>query len=212
MPRHGQLEDMPNRAQLAPRKLLRMSAGSLRIYLVSSLLQIGTVAATATFLVFVLGAIATMKTADALRLRTANPNAESEMDQLMWMLVVALLVCAISNVTSMLLSVSKRFREIGTMKCLGAFDTAILRLFLMEAFILCGIGAAAGSLLGALLSLSVAFLQHGGSVFTGDFLLQHVYALLITLAVVIALSIAGAAYPSWKASRMLPIEAMRTVG
>lgn len=199
----------PGGRQLDLSKVLRMSMASLKLHAAASWLQGLTIAATATFLVFVAGEmIAVRLTRD---LPTAEANPEEKIAQLVWMLAVALLVCAISNVISMLLSVTKRFREIGTMKCLGAFDQSILALFLVEAAILGGAGALAGALGGVLLSLGAVFATHGAVALTGALVGQVLFASLAAFAIVTALSFLGAAYPSWKASRMLPIEAMRTV-
>jgi hypothetical protein len=198
----------PRRAQLAPAKLLRMSLGSLRHHFVGSLLQVCTIAATAAFLTYVLGEMATMR---AIRVRQIDfTPPEGAMAQLVWILVVALLVCTISNVTSMLLSVSKRFREIGTMKCLGAFDQSVLVLFLVEAMILGGTGALGGALLGGLFSLLLAVVRFGGAVICGALLGGLLGGVVVTFFTVVILSFAGAAYPAFQASRMLPIEAMRS--
>lgn len=199
---------VPRRAQLAPAKLLRMSVGSLRHHFVGSLLQVCTIAATAAFLTYVLGEIVTMRTLRELEI--AHDAPEGAMAQLIWILVVALLVCTISNVTSMLLSVSKRFREIGTMKCLGAFDQSILVLFLVEAMILGGAGALLGALTGGLFSLLLAVWRFGGVMLSGALLGGLLGAAAMTTGVVVLLSFAGAAYPAFQASRMLPIEAMRS--
>ena len=45
-----------------------------------------------------------------------------------WILFLSLLVCVVGIVNTQLMAVADRFREIGTMKCLGALDRFILRL------------------------------------------------------------------------------------
>jgi len=47
--------------------------------------------------------------------------------------ILSLLVCAVGIVNAQLMAVTERFREIGTMKCLGALDRFVLRLFILEA-------------------------------------------------------------------------------
>ena len=131
------------------------------------------------------------------------------MAHLIWILAVSLLVCTISNIVSMLLNVTKRFREIGTMKCLGAFEQSILALFMMDSVILGGAGAMAGAILGAALALLSALVTHGTAVLTGMMIACLLGAVGVTVVTVVMLSAAGAIYPAWKASRMLPVAAMR---
>ena len=47
-----------------------------------------------------------------------------------WLVVMSLLVSAVGITNSMLMSVTERYKEIGTMKCLGALDSFIVKLFL----------------------------------------------------------------------------------
>jgi cell division protein FtsX len=206
----NELTAPPRQAQLSVRKLLRMSIGSLKHHFTASVLQICTIAATAAFLTYVQGEIIAMRVARALGLAVSAP--EGALAQLVWILIVALLVCTISNVTSMLLSVTKRFREIGTMKCLGAFDHSILVLFLVEAMILGGAGALAGAAAGGLFSLLLTVFKYGVGVLTLGLTGALLGAVGATFLVVVFLSFAGAAYPAFQASRMLPIEAMRVSG
>ena len=49
-----------------------------------------------------------------------------------WVVGLALLVAFVGIVNAMLMSVTERFREIGTMKCLGALDGFIVKLFVIE--------------------------------------------------------------------------------
>ena len=199
----------PGRTQLPFGDTVRMSVASLRLHGTASWLQGLTIAATAAFLVFVAGEIIAVQLTRGLPTAEANPG--EKIVQLVWILSVSLLVCVISNVISMLLTVGKRFREIGTMKCLGAFDGTILRLFLVEAAILGGAGALAGSLAGIALAVGSLLATHGAVALTGAYLAQVGLAAAGSFAIVTAMSFLGAAYPSWQASRMLPIEAMRTV-
>lgn len=196
----------PKRAQLSVLKLMGMSWSSLKHQSLASILQLATIAATAAFLVFVLGQIS------LVRLTGNLPDAnypEGKMEQLVWILVISLLVCTISNITNMLLSVTKRFREIGTMKCIGAFDNTILNLFLIEAMMLGGIGAVIGSGIGGLISLIAVLAEYGNTIFTTSLLPEMIGWMLLTIGVVVLLTFIGAAYPAWRAAKMLPIEAMR---
>ena len=56
----------------------------------------------------------------------------------------------------MLMSVTERFREIGTMKCLGALDTFIVKLFLLESTFQGLAGTSAGIVIGFALTLGLA--------------------------------------------------------
>ena len=197
----------PKQAQLSFLKLMGMSWSSLKHQSLASVLQLLTIAATAAFLVFVLGQISLVKLTRDL------PDVvypEGKMAQLVWILIISLLVCTISNITNMLMSVTKRFREIGTMKCIGAFDNTILKLFLIEAMMLGGVGAVIGSLLGAFIASIAAWVEYGSIIFTTSLLPELTGWMLLALGVVIFLTFIGAAYPAWRAAKMLPIEAMRT--
>jgi ABC-type lipoprotein release transport system permease subunit len=190
--------------------MVRMSIGNIRLHGLFSVLQMLTIAATSAFLAFVLGELVVV--AASRSLPTAVPDPRARIAHLVWILTVALLVCTISNVTSMLLSVTQRFREIGTMKCLGAFDRTILASFLVESLVLAGIGAAGGAVPGTLLSVLGALFAHGAGVFSAPVVWRLAAGCIVSVLTVIVLSFLGAAYPAWRASRMLPIEAMRSTG
>ena len=126
-----------------------------------------------------------------------------------WIVFLSLLVCVVGIINAQLMSVTERFREIGTLKCLGALDRFIVRLFILEATF----QGLAGSLCGALLGLLTAWLTTlfrfglaGAAHFPGPAILLSV---LIALATGTGLSLAGVLYPALLAARMQPVEAMR---
>src|SRR5215207_9369918 len=65
-----------------------------------------------------------------------------------WLIGLALLVAFVGILNSMLMSVTERFREIGTMKCLGALDGFIVKLFLLESLFQGFVGTVLGVILG----------------------------------------------------------------
>ena len=78
-----------------------------------------------------------------------------------WLVILSLLVCVVGIVNAQLMAVTERFREIGTMKCLGALDRFILRLFVLEAGMQGLVGAGVGALIGAAFSLLNGWLRFG---------------------------------------------------
>ncbi|HIM09210.1 TPA: FtsX-like permease family protein, partial [Candidatus Poribacteria bacterium] len=65
----------------------------------------------------------------------------------LWLVTMSLIVCVVGIANAMLMSVTERFREIGTMKCLGALDGFIVRLFLLESAFQGFVGALIGALI-----------------------------------------------------------------
>ncbi len=126
-----------------------------------------------------------------------------------WIIFLSLLVCVVGIVNAQLMAVTERFREIGTMKCLGALNHFILRLFMLEALMQGLAGSCAGALLGALFAvLSSAFLL--GSVAFSSFPYGQVGStIVIAAATGCFLSLVGVIYPAIKAANMEPVEAMR---
>ena len=62
----------------------------------------------------------------------AQARMQEESSKQTWLITLSLLVCVVGIANAMLMSVTERFREIGTMKCLGALDSFIVKLFLLE--------------------------------------------------------------------------------
>jgi len=127
----------------------------------------------------------------------------------LFLALIAFLVCVVGITNAMLMSVTERFMEIATMKCLGATDGFILKQFVLEA----GFQGLLGGVLGMGVGLVVAFLKNfiqlGSSTLT-YFPVSHVLIVAFTAVVSgVILAMLAAIYPSWSASRMAPMEAMR---
>jgi putative ABC transport system permease protein len=129
--------------------------------------------------------------------------------KLRWIVILSLMVCVVGIVNAQLMAVTERFREIGTMKCLGALDRFILKLFLLEAGIQGLAGAGAGALLGALFSLFNALIRFGDVALTALRWTDAAQSVLFAILVGFILSLVGVMYPAIVAARMQPVEAMR---
>jgi len=126
-----------------------------------------------------------------------------------WLVTLALLVAFVGILNAMLMSVTERFREIGTMKCLGALDGFIVKLFLIESLFQGIVGTITGVIIGlglSLLSLGASYGQHA---WTDLPFARLAGATAICLTIGVGLTVAAAVYPAWQAARMQPIEAMR---
>lgn len=144
------------------------------------------------------------------RERQARRNA-ADTFRTIWIVVISLAVTIIGVANALLMSVTERFREIGTMKCLGALSAFIRRLFLIESALIGLAGSIIGVLAGALLTMAVYGCIYGfaltfGAVPYGRLLL----AALGTAVTGTLLSVLAALYPARFASRMLPAAALRS--
>ena len=126
-----------------------------------------------------------------------------------WLVILSLLVCVVGIVNAQLMAVTERFREIGTMKCLGALDRFILRLFVLEAGMQGLAGAGIGALLGAVFSLFSGWLRFGSVALTSLAWTNLFISIGIAVSVGCLLSLLGVFYPALVAARMQPVEAMR---
>lgn len=137
-------------------------------------------------------------------------NSVGSSPKLRWIILLSLLVCVVGIVNAQLMAVTERFREIGTMKCLGALDRFILKLFLLEAGIQGLSGAGAGALIGALFALLNALIRFGHVSLTALRWIDAAQSVLFAILVGFVLSLVGVLYPAIVAARMEPVEAMRT--
>jgi hypothetical protein len=208
-------EEIRRQVQLTWGKAVRMSWRNIRMRLARSLLVTSGIVLAIAFLSYVLlSDVLTVEQvapgrieadADAAGGAVAAADAADARAQTVWMVALALLVCFVGVLNAMLLSVTERFAEIGTMKCLGALDSLIVKLFLLESLFQGVVGAALGVAIGSALAAGEA---SGGGAEVSSAEIAQTLGLCFLAGVV--LTMAGALYPALCAAHMRPVEAMRT--
>ncbi len=126
-----------------------------------------------------------------------------------WLIFLSLLVCIVGIINAQLMSVTERFREIGTMKCLGALDRFIVRIFILEAGFQGLAGAASGAILGAFVAIMSGLFRFGLRSFSLLIWTDIFTTVLFAVLIGTGLSLLGVLYPALLAARMQPVEAMR---
>ena len=127
-----------------------------------------------------------------------------------WLISLSLLVCVVGIANAMLMSVTERYREIGTMKCLGALDSFIIKLFLLESTFQGVAGTLAGIVVGLTMTMMLALLDYGMFVFEYFPVSGILRSALAAIVSGTMLSLIGAMLPAYKAAKMEPVEAMRS--
>lgn len=148
-------------------------------------------------------------TLQAKGIETGSEGAKEEKAKDMWLVVLSLLVCLVGIWNAMLMSVTERFREIGTMKCLGALDSFIIKLFLLESSFQGTVGTVIGVVLGLMLTLLMSLSSYGTVIFKHFPGLEIVQWGVLSILIGSLLSVIAAIYPAYAAARMEPVDAMR---
>ncbi|MEM3904897.1 MAG: FtsX-like permease family protein, partial [Sulfolobales archaeon] len=133
----------------------------------------------------------------------------------------SLIAAGLGTFNIMMVSVLERVREIGLLKALGMSDTTVLLLYLIQGLLIGLIGGLSGFGLGIVLSqalthifsLTIGPRSPGPGPQANPFtsytpVLDPQYTLI---AVVLSLTTTAVAsiYPSWRASKLSPVEALR---
>jgi putative ABC transport system permease protein len=125
---------------------------------------------------------------------------------------IALVVASIGIMNTMLTSVMERTREIGIMKAIGATNTDIMSIFIIEGTLVSAIGGIIGIILGVFGSQGLTlilnnFIGIGGSSNLTPIITVTSVVLAVTVSLIVG--VFSSLYPAWKAARMSPIEAVR---
>ncbi len=126
-----------------------------------------------------------------------------------WLIIVSATVCVVGIANAMLMSVLERFKEIATMKCLGARNSTIAFLFVMESIIIGAIGGLVGMIGGFLIVFLRQLIAYGSLLFAQFPVSDMLLTTLICFCCSLLLTAIAAIYPAHVAARMAPMEAMR---
>lgn len=127
----------------------------------------------------------------------------------LFLVIISFVVCMVGITNAMLMAITERFREIATMKCLGATDGFILNQFLIEAAIQGIIGGTLGMLVGLVVSVIKCTAIFGVSVFVYFPAPALLLCAVFTIALGVVLSMLASIYPSRAAAAMAPMDAMK---
>ncbi len=137
-------------------------------------------------------------------------------------LTLIILVAAFNIASSLIMLVKDKGRDIGILRTMGATQGAIMRVFLITGAAIGVVGAVVGFVVGMLVCLNIESIRQFLSWLTNtDLFPPELYFLSKlpaevdtgeTIAVVVmalALSLLATLYPSWRAARLDPVEALR---
>lgn len=129
-------------------------------------------------------------------------------------LSLIIMVAAFNIISSMVMVVMEKTREIGILKSMGASSKSILKIFIYEGLMV----GVIGTILGCLLGYTLGFMQLYFEIISlpGDvYLISSLPIVMkwtdfISIATIsILLSLMASFYPAWKASQLVPVEAIR---
>ncbi len=138
-------------------------------------------------------------------------------------LTLIILVAAFNVISSLIMMVKDKTRDIAVLRTLGAGRGAVMRIFLMCGASVGVIGTAVGTALGIAFTLNIDRIQDlvtritGVDVFNPEvYYLTHLPARLDwgevarVVAMALVLALLATLYPSWRAARTDPVEALRS--
>jgi len=143
-----------------------------------------------------------------IRTQEERLQAAGEMSKFLSLLLgsiasVSLLVGGIGIMNIMLVSVTERIREIGIRMAVGARQKDIMLQFITEAIVLSIVGGLLGVGLGYGISKLISIFAKWTTVVT-------IHSIILAMGFSGAIGLFFGFYPAWKASKLDPIEALRT--
>jgi lipoprotein-releasing system permease protein len=137
-------------------------------------------------------------------------------------LVLIVLVAAFNIISTLIMVVMEKNKDIAILKSMGATSKGILKIFIIEGLVIGVVGTVFGTILGLVAAFNLekitGFVENlfgfkilSGDVYYIDKLPSQVNPLDVGMIVITAIliSLLATLYPSWRASKLDPAEALR---
>ena len=129
-------------------------------------------------------------------------------------LTLIVLVAAFNILSTLIMIVMEKTREIGILKAMGATNGAVVRIFVWEGLIIGATGTAAGLGLGLALCWVLGryqFIRLPAQLYALRTLpvLVSPWDVAVVCLVALVISVAATVYPAWRAARLQPVEAIQ---
>lgn len=211
--------EIPAQCALPAQVIFRVAWAGMRRRFSRSLVSVSCVVLAIAFVSYMLlvGDItdALVKARDSelnilLQQKGVDIYAASQTDTMTLLLLgLALLTCTVGIVNTMLMSVTERVREIGTLKCLGARDMFIVKTYFVEATLQGLAGALIGMVVGAVVAVLIAAVDYPGHVLAHLPLARMLRSQAAAFVCGLLISVIAAIAPAYLAARKQPVEALR---
>ncbi|RLB60681.1 MAG: lipoprotein-releasing system transmembrane subunit, LolC/LolE family, partial [Deltaproteobacteria bacterium] len=135
---------------------------------------------------------------------------------------IIVLVAAFNIATTLIMVVMEKNRDIAILRAMGANARSIMKIFMLEGFIIGTVGTGLGTALGVFLAtyadVTIKFIErtfgirifdqavYGMEHFPSDIVLSDV---VVVMVMAMSICLLATIYPAWRASRMDPTEALR---
>ncbi len=145
-----------------------------------------------------------------------------ERNVMFFILMLIILVAALNIISGMIMLVKDKTHDIAILRTMGAPRGAIMRVFLISGSSIGVVGTFIGFVLGVLFCSNIEAIRQGLNYISGwnlfppeIYFLSHMPAhmetgdVILVVVMALAISILATVYPSWRAARLDPVEALR---